>query len=346
MVGPYSPVIFLQDQSGALVVQSGTNTNPPVYDYQGKVARIIPNATAVDTSGMGRLLVDAAIASGNATIHLASGSQVSLVDTSGIPVTTVSGSFHFFPQNYVGLITPSPMYGFLPDGTSGVLTGGSGTNFVSGQYVRMQMTTPTTVDPFNRLLVAVSGQPIRITDASGASIATVQPPQDGISGRPALWTIAVLAGFNAPGGHFSQVRVTESGSAGSASGTDFKLKVYISGSSVMALVSGQTIWFVSGKNIVQGTPPTQVLSTTDTTISTASGGTRLSNVPCITATVRYNPGLSGFMFVAGNASPPHSGRGLRLQPGEFVTMNINNLNAIRICATRSGDSVSVMAVDY
>ena len=351
MVGPFSPLVFLQDASGALVSTSGVTG--PIYDYNGKVARIIPFATAVATSGMGRLLVDAAIASGNATIHLASGARVQLVDSSGIPLTVASGSMHFFPQNFIGLVSPAPIYGFDVFDVTGNLTGTSGANIVSGQYVRLQVTRATSTDPFNRLLVGISGQPIQIGTTSGLT-ATVGPQSDALTVQPGLWVNAFMHAFDAPGQRFNVVRMTESGSAGASSGTDFKLKVYISGQPItlasgqnIVLVSGQTVFLASGRNEVIPAVPTQVLTTnTNVNISAASGGTRLSNVPCITATIRYNPGQSGFMYMAGQADPPFSGKGLLMQPGEFVTLNINNLNAVRMFATTSGDRISCMVINY
>src|SRR5215510_222135 len=148
-----------------------------------------------------------------------------------------------------------------------------------------------------KLKVYFSGVPIQI-QASGGFILDVTLPGDAAGNTTwfGMKTTTALHGWDAAAGRWNRLRTTESGSPASESGTDFKLKVAVSGqpvnvsgNTVVALISGQTVvanvvtnisgqtvYLTSGQNNVQVSGQ-NVQITGQAIVMTTSGGTALSS---------------------------------------------------------------------
>ena len=102
------------------------------------------------------------------------------------------------------------------------------------------------------------------------------------------------------------------------------------------VISGQLIAKISGETVDIYTPT--VVRVRAILIPTAgSGGTVLLSGDVKSATVKS---LSGDVWVGGATDKPYSGFGFLLAAGEAWSLDVDNFNAIYVCANTSGNFVS------
>ena len=77
-------------------------------------------------------------------------------------------------------------------------------------------------------------------------------------------------------------------------------------------------------------------------VTSASGGTEFPTVAVGKLIIRSESG-NNIMFVGGiTDDAPYSGRGMDLWGGESITLPVQNMNQIRVCAASSGQMISVL----
>jgi len=96
---------------------------------------------------------------------------------------------------------------------------------------------------------------------------------------------------------------------------------------------------------VTETIPTNLLSGEEKTIPSTSGGIILSSGEVKSVVIKALSTNKGEIYVGSGTTPPTEGVGFKLEPGEAVIVDIDNLNKIRLYATASGDKVTFFAVD-
>ena len=109
---------------------------------------------------------------------------------------------------------------------------------------------------------------------------------------------------------------------------------------------GITLANVSGSTIKQQIP-TIIITGTEVTLASLSGGTALPSGQSVSVTVKANAGNSGKVYLGGiGAQAPFSGKGLRMEPGDSYTAAVNNPAALQAFGTVSGDTISWIANQF
>jgi len=185
---------------------------------------------------------------------------------------------------------------------------------VSGQTVKLE--SGTTVQLPITQIVKISGDTVSITSGQIVQLPTTQVVK--VSGE----TVFVKGS-----GEWFEVHVLSGGEPVGTVTTD---------------ISGQTVVVASG---VTGTfvirPSTSVKTGAVTRVTANSGGAVLPTVSVLGVTVKS---LDGDVYVGGVVDMPYSGYGFVMGVGEAWGGDVNNFNAVRLCAPHSGDRVTYIGV--
>lgn len=174
-----------------------------------------------------------------------------------------------------------------------------------------------------RLIVSVSGQPIRITDGNGAFQALAFNNDGAAIGVVGAVGVSWAYALNTANSTGDRLRMTPS--------TD--------GSRLMVTISGQPV-MISGQ---QTGVPTAVATAAAVQLTSLSGGAALGSL-AIRAVTMNNRASNNSVYVGGTGSnAPASGIGFELEAGRAVRQEVDNLSDVRVFATVSGQFVTYMA---
>lgn len=184
---------------------------------------------------------------------------------------------------------------------------------ISGQRVISKISGETIVAQISGQLVAISGD--ILSRISGQTVYAL------ISGQPVM-----VSGIVA----LSPAKVEVSGTIISK----------VSGETIISKISGEAVK-ISGEK-VDIIAPTTIRTRAILIPSSASGGTALASGVVVSVTIKS---LSGDVYVGGSTEPPYSGYGFLLAAGEAISLDISNLNAVRVCSNVSGGWCTYVGVN-
>lgn len=246
----------------------------------------------------------------------------------------------------------------LSDGTNqaNVIAGDAGQSgqAVAGMGKSVAFTTGTAAavgatDALNYCWVAV-----HIVTQGTSSTVTFQASNDNVNwftltqltststAGPAAGTTTATGGFHGPlPWRYFRLNVT-----GISAGTTAGVIVF---SAVPAALQGMAVTVSNTPAVtVSGTPAVAVASGSTVTAARATvttAGTRVQlgvNAGILAVTVRARPGNAGIVYVGGSGVT--SANGFELQPGESISFDVTNTNAVWVDAATSGDGVDYVWV--
>ena len=105
--------------------------------------------------------------------------------------------------------------------------------------------------------------------------------------------------------------------------------------------------FTSGgqlRTVTQSPTALQRPTAAQTAMTASSGGTQLLapggiSTSSVSLVIRNNSGNAP-MFVGSSTTPPFSGTGFLLGGGDGLTLNVNSITVVRVCAATSGQKLS------
>ena len=156
-----------------------------------------------------------------------------------------------------------------------------------------------------------------------------------------LWVWDIDTYFITPDGK-NWIKVKGDNSIFANPGVIVRSGVYVISDIEVNESSGLSVIVQSGIGITSYVP-SGVRTRSILLVSDVSGGVTLLSGNVVSATVKP---LSGGMYLGGTAGidMPYSGYGFLVASAQSVSMDINNFNAIKVCAIVSGDPISYMGV--
>ncbi len=294
----------------------------------------------------------------NTTLNaMAGGDVIATDDIGGVKHQRVKVG-HGSDGAYADASAAAPLPVRLSDGTNqaSVIAGDAGqnANAVAGAFKAVAFTTTTVqavgaTDVGNYRWVSV-----HITSQGTSSTVTFQGSNDGVNwvsvalltststAGPVVTSTTAVAGLHGPLG-FRHFRLNVTGiSAGTTAGV-------IVFHAVPAALQGSAVSVTNTPSVtVSGTPGVNVASGTSIAsakVNVTTAGTRVqlgTNAGILSVTVRAKTSNTGLIYVGG--STVTAANGFDLGPGEAVSLDVTNTNAVWIDAAVSGEGVSYLWV--